>query len=84
MLDLSWFSLLQSTCFFCVEQLEGVILSYFYSLGFIIRDLLHASKLGVGWVAHKILETAQSPNSSFTFGLDLGLGLGLVNSNLEF
>ena len=28
--------------FFCAEQVEGVILSHFYSLGFIIRDLLHA------------------------------------------
>ena len=27
---------------FCAEQVEGVILSHFYSLGFIIRDLLHA------------------------------------------
>ena len=35
---------------------------------------------GVGWVAHKIIETALSPNSSFALGLDLGLGLGLVNS----
>ena len=38
-------------------------------------------------VAHKILETAQSPNSSypflFDFGPDLGLGLGLVN-NIDF
>ena len=39
---------------------------------------------GVWWVvAHKILETAQRPNSSFhfysTLGLDFGLGLGLVN-----
>ena len=35
----------------------------------------------VGWVAHKILVTAQRPNSSFPFGLKLGLelGLGLVN-----
>ena len=31
-------------------------------------------------VAHKILETAQSPNASFPLSLDLGLGLGLVNS----
>ena len=29
-------------------------------------------------VAHKILETAQSP-FYFTLSLDLGLGLGLVN-----
>ena len=28
--------------FFCAEQVEGVILSPFYSLGFITRDLLHA------------------------------------------
>ena len=27
-------------------------------------------------VAHKILETAQSPNSSFPFLFDFGLGLG--------
>ena len=36
------------------------------------------------WVAHKNLETAQSPNFSFRLGirgldLELGLGLGLVN-----
>ena len=37
---------------------------------------------GVGVVSHKILETAQSPNSSL--GLDLGLGLGLVNFKGEF
>ena len=30
-------------------------------------------------VDHKILETAQSSNSSFPLGLDFGLGLGLVN-----
>ena len=38
--------------FFCTEQVEGVILSPFYSLGFIIRDLLLAFKLWVvvgGW-----------------------------------
>ena len=28
--------------FFCAEQVEGVILSHFYTLGFSIRDLLHA------------------------------------------
>ena len=28
--------------FFCLEQLEGVILSNFYLLGSIIRDLIHA------------------------------------------
>ena len=33
-----------------------------------------------GVVAHKILETAQSPNSSFPFLFDFGLELGLVNS----
>ena len=27
---------------FCAEEVEGVILSHFYSLGFIIRDLLNA------------------------------------------
>ena len=42
MLDSSVFSLLLSTCFFCAEQVEGVILSHIYSLGFIIRDLLLA------------------------------------------
>ena len=26
--------------FFCAERVEGVSLSHFYSLGFIIRDLL--------------------------------------------
>ena len=31
-----------------------------------------------GWVAHEILETAHSPNSSFPFLFDFGLGLGLV------
>ena len=30
-------------------------------------------------MAHNILETAQSPNSSPPLGLDFGLGLGLVN-----
>ena len=30
----------------------------------------------VVWVAHKILVTAQSPNSSFPFLFDFGLGLG--------
>ena len=49
--------------YFCVEQVEGVKLSHFYSLGFIIRG-------------NKILETAQSPNSSFPFRFDFGLGLG--------
>ena len=81
MFDSSMFSLLLSTCFFCAEQVEGVILSHFYCLGFIIRDLLHAWKLGVVVVAHKILETSQSTDSSshfyLTVGLDLGLGLGL-------
>ena len=36
---------LDSSCctpVFWAEQVEGVILSYFYSLGFIIRDILHA------------------------------------------
>ena len=42
MLDSSFFSLLLSTCFFCTELVEGVILSHFYFLGFILRDLLHA------------------------------------------
>ena len=27
---------------FCAEQLEGVILSQFYSLSFLVRGLLHA------------------------------------------
>ena len=40
---------------------------------------IEASVVG-GVVAHKMLETAQSPNSSFPLGLDLGLGLGLVNN----
>ena len=35
-------------------------------------------------VAHKILETNQSPNSSFPFGLNLGLGLELVNKKREY
>ena len=30
----------------------------------------------VWWVASKILETAQSPNSSFPFLFDFGLGFG--------
>ena len=34
----------------------------------------------VGWVAHKILETAQSPNSPYSFLFDFGLGLRLVNN----
>ena len=54
MLDSSMFSLLLSTCF-CPELVEGVILSNFYSLGFITR-----------WVASKILETALSPNVSLS------------------
>ena len=69
------------------EQVEWVTLSHFYSLGFIVRDLLHAEVMGgVVVVAYKILETAQSPNSSFTlsnltFGLGLlRLGLGLVKT----
>ena len=52
MLDSSMFSLLLSTCVFCAEQVEGVIL------------------------AHKILETAQSPNSSLSLLFDFGNGLG--------
>ena len=27
---------------FCAEQVEGVILSHCYSLGFLVRGLLHA------------------------------------------
>ena len=38
---------------------------------------------GVGWVAHEILETAQSPNSSPPFLFDFGLGLGLVNQERD-
>ena len=34
-------------------------------------------------VAHKILETAQSPNSSFPFLFDFGLGLGDLDSGLS-
>ena len=68
MLDSSLFFLLLSTCFVCAEQVKGVILSYFYSLGFIIRDFLHDLKL---WV---VVETAQSKKSSFPFLFDLGLG----------
>ena len=30
-------------------------------------------------MAYKIIQTALSQNSSFPLGLDLGLGLGLVN-----
>ena len=37
----------------------------------------------VGWVAHKILETAQSPNSSFPFLFDFGLGLGTWDLGLS-
>ena len=47
MLDSSLFSLLLSTC---AEQVEGVILSHFYSLSFLVGGLLHADLLGVGWV----------------------------------
>ena len=50
MLDSSLFSLLLSTCVFCAEQVEGVILLNFYSLSFLVRDLLHALKLWVGGV----------------------------------
>ena len=34
-------------------------------------------------VAHKILETAQSPNSSFPFLFDFGLGLGTWDLGLS-
>ena len=74
MLDSSVFSLLLSTCFLCAEQVEGVILSHFYCLGFIIRDLLHAWKLGVVVVAHKILETAIVQNPLTLSSLDFGPG----------
>ena len=40
-LDSSMFSLLLSTCFYA-EQVEGVILNHFKSVGFIMRDLLDA------------------------------------------
>ena len=37
--------------------------------------MLKSYRVGeVGLVAHKILETAQSPNSSFPFLFDFGLG----------
>ena len=39
----------------CAEQVEGVILSHFYSLSFLVRG------------AHEILVTAQSPISPFHF-----------------
>ena len=39
---------------------------------------------GGGVVAHKILETAQSPNSSFPFLFDLGLGLGTWTRACQF
>ena len=38
---------------------------------------------GVGWIAHEILETAQSPNSYPPFLFDFGLGLGLVNQERD-
>ena len=34
---------------FLPEQVEGDILSHFYSLSFLVRGLVHAYKLGVGW-----------------------------------
>ena len=37
----------------------------------------------VGLVAHKILETAQSPNSSFPFLFDFGLGTRDLDSGLS-
>ena len=64
------FSLLLST--FCAEQVEGVILSHFYFLSFLVIGLLPKRR---GW-AHESLETAQSQNSSFPFLFEFGLGLG--------
>ena len=45
-------------------------------LGGVCKQLCVGVQAAVWWVAHKILETAQSPNSSFPFLFDFGLGLG--------
>ena len=82
MVDYPMFSLLLSTWIF--EQVEGAILSHFYSLSFLVRGLLQALKLGVGgWVAYEILVT--SPEAKFLFpflgpGLWIGTWPGLVNT----
>ena len=64
--------------FFWAEQVEGVSLSHFYSLGLLLETSIILKSCGVGgvlWVAHKILETAQSPNFFFPFLFDFWLGL---------
>ena len=38
---------------------------------------------GVEWVAHEILERAQSPDSSFHFVFDFGLRLGIWTWDLD-
>ena len=45
---------------------KGIYLDY-------VGPIRPPKSYGVGWVAHKILETALSPKSSFLLGLDLGL-----------
>ena len=40
--DYPMFPLLLSTWFFGAEQVEGVILSHFYSLSFFTQDFLHS------------------------------------------
>ena len=69
------FSLLLSTWFFLgAEHVKGVIQSHFYSLIFLFEASFMLKCCG-WWEAHKILETAQSPNSPFTFLFDLDFGL---------
>ena len=46
--------------------------------------MLKSSRVGeVGLVAHKIFETAQSPNGSFPFLFDFGLGFGIWDLGLS-
>ena len=87
-LSLSYHVLPLAVHLFCAELVEGVILRNFYSLGLLLEANFMLKSCGwlgwlVVWVAYKIIETALSPNSSFPLGLDLGLGLGLVNTALN-
>ena len=80
------FSLLLSTwIFLCWASRGGHSKSLLLSDSFNQRPPSCLKVVG-GVVAHEILETAQSPNSSFPFHFlfDLGLGLGLVNFAVFF
>ena len=69
MVDYPMFFLLLSTS--TADQLEGVILSNFYSSSFLVRGLLHALKLWVGGIR----DFSDSPEAKFPFpfGLDRDL-----------